>query len=279
MKKVMFFSAAAAAIMLTACGGSKDGGSTESTESTENKEVAVTAISEAEGTLGAFVTLTDGTYTIAFTPDKYVNGKYNAEVSIPMTIKQLEGFGDGMIMYAPSYDLVLVDSNGAPLSQKLSMDDVNAFNNALKSAGDTKVTINFQKSWLEDTDVDAIVSKAKSVKLSVSGEPREMGGGNTVASLDESADVSARTSNSLFSTDDPDDMYGEYVDVAMELENLETAKEEGEDIDMDKVKELFAKADKMKPEIQKIKGKLNYGNQGALSTVNDMIARCKRTLK
>lgn len=275
----MFFSAAAAAIMLTACGGSKDGGSTESTESTENKEVAVTAISEAEGTLGAFVTLTDGTYTIAFTPDKYVNGKYNAEVSIPMTIKQLEGFGDGMIMYAPSYDLVLVDSNGAPLSQKLSMDDVNAFNNALKSAGDTKVTINFQKSWMEDTDVDAVVSKAKSVKLSVSGEPREMGGGNTVASLDESADVSASTSNSLFSTDDPDDMYGEYVDVAMELENLETAKEEGEDIDMDKVKELFAKADKMKPEIQKIKGKLNYGNQGALSTVNDMIARCKRTLK
>lgn len=275
----MFFSAAAAAIMLTACGGSKDGGSTESTESTENKEVAVTAISEAEGTLGAFVTLTDGTYTIAFTPDKYVNGKYNAEVSIPMTIKQLEGFGDGMIMYAPSYDLVLVDSNGAPLSQKLSMDDVNAFNNALKSAGDTKVTINFKMSWMEDTDVDAIVSKAKSVKLSVSGEPREMGGRNAGASLDESADVSASTSNSLFSSDDPEEMYDEYVDVYSALEDLETAKEEGEDVDMDLAKSLVEKAEKMKPEIQKVKGQLNSGNQGAFTdVVNPGIARCKRNL-
>lgn len=278
MRKILFFVAAMASLTLASCGGGEDADTADSTEveaTPEPKEVSVTTISEVEGTLGELVTISEGTYNVNFTPDKYIKDNFDGLVAIPMTVKQLEELTDGKFINDETFELIFLDENGfaLPLKKKFEMQDEASFINALRANGDTKITVDFGGSWIEKSDVDAIISKAKAVKLSLSGRVDEYGG----LSVQPSAD--SETNNRLFSSDDPDEMYSEYVDVAMELEGLETDKENGDDVDMDRVKELFAKADKMKPEIQKIKGKLNSGNQGALSSVNDMISRCKRTLK
>lgn len=191
MKKFIFFIAALATMSLASCGGGNEGENADSTNveeaALEPKEVAVTTVSEAEGTFGELVTLSDGTFTVNFTPEEYIKGKYSGNVSIPMTVKQLEELTADKFVGNDQYKLIFLDANGSPLSETFSLSDVSAFENALKAAGDTKVTVKFTGSYIEAPEVENIVSKAKSAKLSVSGELRERASSSNDLSSAEAA--------------------------------------------------------------------------------------------
>lgn len=171
--KLKFLSMALIAMMAVSCGG----GSKDSyTVTAEDPTVG--------GSLGEYVTLKTGDYTMQC-KDNYVSMTVTFEVKAIPAGKEAP--------YYPETKLILLDENKSPLGIEIDVDimDKHEMATALQN-GSSKLSLKFQDR-VDDID---LLSKAKYVEASVSGELEEPS--------ESSSSYASSDSSDSYSSDDSD---------------------------------------------------------------------------
>lgn len=182
--KLKFLSMALIAMMAVSCGGKKD-----SSYSVKAEDATV------GGTLGEYVALKTGDYTILTNNDNSISMTVTFEVKALPSDKKIKS-------YSLESKLILLDENKSPLGVELDLEvtDKDELATALEN-GSAKLSLKFEEY---DRDAVEIISKAKYVEASVSGkfsDSNEESGTYSVA--DEPSDDSevSEASSSVSSAD------------------------------------------------------------------------------
>ncbi len=182
--KLKFLSMALIAMMAVSCGGKKD-----SSYSVKAEDATV------GGTLGEYVALKTGDYTILTNNDNSISMTVTFEVKALPSDKKIQS-------YSIDSKIILLDENKSPLGVELDLKvtDKDELATALEN-GSAKLSLKFEEY---DRDAVEIVSKAKYIEASVSGkfsDPNEESGTYSVADEPSNDSEVSEASSSVSNAD------------------------------------------------------------------------------
>lgn len=190
--KLKIFSIGLLALLVASCGGRK---------STEPADITVKAEeTTVGGTLGQYVTLNAGDYTVQ------IDESGATSLTVNLSVEAIPELSESKSLSGVKATVNFLDANKTPISVDITENYNSELSDALKS-GASKLSFNFRDGYLSDDKIKLIKEKAKYIEVDVSGSLYEKSSSSSSTSSESSssdesdADESVESSSSTSSSD------------------------------------------------------------------------------